>query len=157
MFEGDNYFYNNEIEVCQETFNVALYERVSDADERKNEYDVESESITNQREFLTRYVLNKGWNIIDEYVDDGYTGTNFDRPAFQKMIRDIKQGIINLVIVKDYSRFGRNYSKAGYYLDDNGSAISLSPQTAKDIFAYMQAKFQRGDGKGHTNFFQVIM
>ena len=118
MFEGDNYFYNNEIEVCEETFNVALYERVSDADERKNEYDVESESITNQREFLTRYVLNKGWNIIDEYVDDGYTGTNFYRPAFQKMIRDIKQGIINLVIVKDYSRFGRNYSKAGYYLDE---------------------------------------
>lgn len=93
-------------------FYVALYERVSkdDKDGKK-----ESESITNQDKILKQYISDlelrepgHTFEIVDEYVDDGYTGTNFDRPDFIRMIKDIENGIVNMVIVKDLSRLGRN-------------------------------------------------
>ncbi len=94
--------------------NVAIYCRISrdDGNER------ESVSIQNQKEALTKYVLSQNWNIYDYYVDDGYTGTNFDRPDFQRLLLDIGKGVIDTVCTKDLSRLGRDYIKTGYYTED---------------------------------------
>jgi DNA invertase Pin-like site-specific DNA recombinase len=97
-------------------YNVGIYVRLSREDEEK-EFK-ESESIKNQKDFLVNFCLEKGWNLKDIYVDDGFTGTNFDRPGFNKLIKDIESKKINLVITKDLSRLGRNYSKTGYYIDE---------------------------------------
>ena len=95
-------------------FYAALYMRLSREDGDKEE----SDSIANQRKMLEGY-LEKTEDIIklSEYTDDGFSGTNFKRPGFQKMIAEIEQGAINCVIVKDLSRFGRDYIDAGYYLE----------------------------------------
>ena len=77
-----------------------------------------SESIINQKEFLTKYVSKqKNWILTDIYIDDGFTGTNFNRPSFIKLKKDIEQGKINMVITKDLSRLGRDYIDTGYYLE----------------------------------------
>ena len=77
-----------------------------------------SESIINQKEFLTKYVAQQqNWLLIDIYIDDGFTGTNFNRPSFIRMKEDIEQGKINMVITKDLSRLGRDYIDTGYYLE----------------------------------------
>ena len=77
-----------------------------------------SESIINQKEFLTKYVAKQpNWLVIDIYVDDGFTGTNFNRPSFIRLKEDIEQGKINMVITKDLSRLGRDYIDTGYYLE----------------------------------------
>ena len=68
---------------------------------------IESESITNQRNLLNRYAEDIGIQIKKEYIDDGYSGTNFNRPAFKEMLEDIKNKRINTIIVKDLSRFAR--------------------------------------------------
>lgn len=97
----------------QQTYNAGLYERLSDEDD----LDTESCSIESQRQIMRQYCDSKGINIIDEYVDDGYSGTNFDRPSFKRMLGDLKSGKINLVITKDLSRLGRNYVDTGYYVE----------------------------------------
>ena len=97
----------------QKEFNAGIYVRLSKDDEK----DGESVSIENQKLILTNYVKTQGWNIVDYYVDDGYSGTNFDRPAVQKLLEDAKTERINLIIVKDMSRFGRNYIQIGQYID----------------------------------------
>ena len=74
-------------------------------------------SIGNQRALLTEYVEKQGWEVVDTYIDDGFSGTNFDRPGFQRMIADIEKGRINLVITKDLSRLGRNYIMCGQYTE----------------------------------------
>jgi len=94
-------------------YNVALYLRLSKEDELVGQ----SESIQNQRDFLTRHVLEQGWNIVDVYIDDGFSGLNFDRPDFKRMVTDIENKRINLVITKDLSRLGRDYIDTGYYLE----------------------------------------
>lgn len=94
-------------------YNVAIYCRLS-----KEDGNEESQSIQAQKEILTKYVNEQGWNIVDIYADDGYSGTNFDRPLFQKLINDIKYGKVNLVITKDLSRLGRNYIQTGYYTEE---------------------------------------
>ena len=77
-----------------------------------------SESIINQKEFLTKYVAKEpNWLLIDIYIDDGYTGTNFNRPSFIRLKEDIEQGKIDMVITKDLSRLGRDYIDTGYYLE----------------------------------------
>lgn len=95
-------------------YHAALYIRLSREDGDK----VESDSVANQKKFLVEY-LEKQPDICfyELYVDDGYTGTNFDRPGFKKMIEDIRLGLINCVIVKDLSRFGRDYIDSGRYLE----------------------------------------
>lgn len=95
-------------------YKVGLYIRLSREDEDRVD---ESESITNQRDFLEDYVRNNRFSLIDEYVDDGYTGTNFERPAFKRMINDIEIGKINCVITKDMSRLGRDYIGIGNYIE----------------------------------------
>ena len=100
---------------------IALYLRLSleDVDSRKGGTD-ESNSITNQRSVLTNYIKNhpelKDMKTI-EFVDDGYTGTNFDRPNFQRMMDMVRRGEISCIVVKDLSRFARNYIDSGEYLE----------------------------------------
>lgn len=77
----------------------------------------ESLSVENQKMILTKYVKEQDWNTYNIYVDDGYTGTDFNRPAVQQLLEDAKTGKINLIIVKDLSRFGRNYIQIGQYID----------------------------------------
>lgn len=95
-------------------FKTALYLRLSKDDEGKEE----SASIKNQRSIVTEYARRNGFLIVDEYVDDGYSGTNFDRPDYHRMIADIESGRINCVITKDLSRLGRNMSRISDLLDD---------------------------------------
>lgn len=87
--------------------------RLSKDDERSGE----SLSIENQRIILTKYAAEHGWQITDEYIDDGYSGTNFERPEVQRLLDDAKTGKIDTIIVKDLSRFGRNYIFVGQYVD----------------------------------------
>ena len=92
----------------------ALYERLSREDGDR----LESDSIINQQRMLEDYCKHHTeFRVIAHYSDDGYTGTNFHRPAFQRMLSDIEGGKINCVIVKDLSRFGRDYIDMGYYLE----------------------------------------
>lgn len=97
----------------QTTYNAGIYVRLSQEDMRAGE----SLSIENQKLILTKYVDEQGWNLIDTYVDDGYSGTDFNRPAVTRLLDDAKMGKINLIIVKDLSRFGRNYIQVGQYID----------------------------------------
>ena len=96
------------------SFRVGLYIRLSREDGDKEE----SSSVTNQREILKRYVSEQpNFFIVKEYVDDGWTGTNFDRPKFKEMIADIEAGIIDTVITKDLSRLGRERLGVGHYTE----------------------------------------
>lgn len=97
-------------------FLVGIYIRLSQEDKDKK-YESDSESVINQRELLTSYVKNNNFNLVGEYVDDGYSGTDFERPGFQKLIEDIKNKKINCVIVKDLSRLGRDHIMTGYYME----------------------------------------
>lgn len=98
----------------QNNYDVGIYCRLSRDDSGSN---VESMSIQNQRDMLVQYTEEKGWNIKEVYCDDGYSGTNFERPAFQRMIADAMSRKINLIITKDLSRLGRNYVQLGQYTD----------------------------------------
>ena len=93
---------------------TALYERLSKDDEQQGE----SNSILNQKRFLEDFARKSGMKNIKHFTDDGYTGRNFDRPAFQRMLKDIEHGYIDCVITKDLSRLGRNYAKTGYYTEE---------------------------------------
>ena len=94
-------------------FKVAMYIRLSREDGDKEE----SASVTNQRDIIKRFIEeNENFVFIKEYVDDGFTGTNFNRPAFQEMLKDIEDGIIDTVITKDLSRLGRDYIDTGHYV-----------------------------------------
>lgn len=93
---------------------VGAYIRLSKEDYKNRE----SESIINQRNLIKEYLKHKSLNITYEYIDDGYSGTSFDRPGFNRMIKDIEDGKINMVITKDLSRLGRNYLKSGYYIEE---------------------------------------
>ncbi len=77
----------------------------------------ESESISNQRTFLKSWVEEQGYELVDTYVDDGFSGTNFERPAFQRMLEDIESGKINMVVTKDLSRLGRDYIGTGEFIE----------------------------------------
>ena len=92
---------------------TALYCRLS----RDDGAEGESNSIANQKKLLSKYAKEHGFTNTKFYVDDGYTGTNFNRPGFQRMLEDMDMGYISTVIVKDSSRFGRNYLEVGQYTD----------------------------------------
>lgn len=98
----------------EKIYNAAVYARLSKEDERAGD----SVSIESQINMLTKYVADNGWNHVATYKDDGYSGTSFDnRPAFQEMMSRVRKGEINLVIVKDLSRFGRDYLEVGQYTE----------------------------------------
>ena len=90
----------------QSTHDVGIYCRLSRDDNNGN---LESMSIGNQKQMLVDYVKEKGWNLRETYVDDGYSGTNFDRPDFKRMIQDVKNARIDCIVTKDLSRLGRTY------------------------------------------------
>lgn len=100
-----------------EFFKVGIYIRLSKEDLLKDE-NSESESVKNQRKLIYKYLKENNLNIEKEYIDDGYSGTTFNRPAFNNLLKDIKNNKINMVITKDLSRLGRDYIKTGYYVEN---------------------------------------
>ena len=92
---------------------TALYARLSKDDDLVGD----SNSIVHQKEILSKYAKEHGFTNIEFYVDDGFSGTNFNRPDFQRMMADAEEGKISTVIVKDMSRFGRDYIMVGYYTE----------------------------------------
>jgi len=100
--------------VANKLYRVGSYVRLS-----MDSTFIESDSVENQTIMLSRFIaMMDGWIEVKFYIDDGYSGATFQRPAFQEMIEDVRHGKINLVLVKDLSRFGRNYLEAGAYLED---------------------------------------
>ena len=101
-----------------DTYRVAMYLRLSQDDEKYDkDFKAESNSISNQRLQIQDYIdKNEEMELAGEYVDDGYSGINFERPAFKEMMEDVITGSINCIIVKDLSRFGRDYIDSGRYL-----------------------------------------
>lgn len=151
------------------TYKTALYLRLS----RDDELQGESGSIQTQRMMLRQYAKEHDLSVVDEYIDDGWSGTNFDRPGFQRMIDDIEEGKVNCVVTKDLSRLGRNYILTGQYteiyfpskgvryiaINDNVDTINgeseLAPflnilnemharQTSKKVKAAMHTRFANG-------------
>lgn len=105
-------------------YKVAAYLRLS-KEEFSNEK--ESNSITNQRQIIDNYLeKNKEYQLVDYYIDDGYSGTNFNRPEFQRMLEDIKNKKIGVIIIKDLSRLGRNYIETGNYIEVIFPAMGVS-------------------------------
>jgi len=98
----------------QKLYNVGSYIRLS-----KNDEFSDSQSIESQQQILSKFIsIMPGWTPQKFYIDNGYGGGNFERPAFQELLADIRTGKINLFLVKDLSRFGRNYLEAGKYLEE---------------------------------------
>ena len=94
-------------------YQVGIYCRLSKDDEQPGE----SSSIGTQRAMLLDYCSEHGYAVFDVYIDDGFTGTNFEREAFQRLLKDIDSGHINMVMTKDLSRLGRDYIQMGYYTE----------------------------------------
>lgn len=95
-------------------YKVGLYIRLSDEDDG---IETQSESVVNQQKILNEFARRERLRVVDTYIDDGWTGTNFDRPSFQRLVRDIEAGRINMVVTKDLSRLGRDYITTGHYLE----------------------------------------
>ena len=93
------------------TYSAGLYLRLSKDDEQQGE----SVSIGTQRSILVDYCKANHFNIHNIYIDDGYSGLNFERPGFRELLEDVEQGLVNMVITKDLSRLGRDYIMTGYY------------------------------------------
>ena len=102
------------LNLAYEQFKVGMYIRLSREDGDKQE----SESIGNQRKIIKRFLEENNLKFVDEYVDDGVSGTTFDRKGFNRLIQDIERKRINMVVTKDLSRLGRDYIKTGYYLEN---------------------------------------
>ena len=102
------------LESINKIYKVGLYIRLSREDDDKG---YESESITNQKSLLLQYAKENNLKVYDIYIDDGYSGTNFDRPEFKRMIDDILKGKLNMVITKDMSRLGRDYIGTGELIE----------------------------------------
>ena len=94
-------------------YRAALYIRLSKEDESEGP----SESVNNQQSLLNEFVRQYHLSVYDVYIDDGWSGTNFDRPGFRRMIADIENGKVNMVITKDLSRLGRDYILTGHYME----------------------------------------
>ena len=155
---------------------TALYLRLSQEDEREGE----SNSIANQRDILTKYAMDNGYDNIREFVDHGYSGVSFNRPGFQEMLKLVEAGKVGIIITKDLSRLGRNYIEVGNYtefifprydvryiaVNDNVDSFfrdgnELAPfknlfnewfarDTSKKIRAVQKAKAEKGQRVGTT-------
>ena len=93
------------------SYRAGLYCRLSKDDDLKGE----SSSISTQKAILTSYCQAQGYDVFDIFIDDGFSGLNFERPGFQRLLRAIDAGSVNMVITKDLSRLGRDYIMTGYY------------------------------------------
>ena len=104
----------NIVKENNQEYNAAIYIRLSKEDGDREE----SESVVNQRKILKSFAKENKYKIYEEYIDDGYTGTNFNRPSFKRMIEDIESKKINMVITKSLSRLGRDYIETGRYIEN---------------------------------------
>lgn len=129
-----------------------LYIRLSDADDDLK-FKTESESIANQRTLLRRYIRSRrefdGYEVV-EFVDDGYSGTNGNRPSFERMIEGLKNGEANVVICKDFSRFFRDYVEMGDYLERIFPFLGVR-------FIAVNDGYDSDDYKGTTAGMEVVM
>ena len=104
--------------ICKKMWTAGLYIRLSQEDLDIGKNKKESNSITSQKELLQEFVDEQDdIEIFETYVDDGFTGTDFNRPGFQRLLEDMRKGNINCVLVKDLSRLGRNYIEVGNYIE----------------------------------------
>lgn len=109
---------SNENVVNKKVWSVALYIRLSQEDSDNGTEKQESNSVTSQKTLLNEFIEEHDDLIVyDTYIDDGFTGTDFNRPSFQRLLEDMRSGNINCVIVKDLSRLGRNYIEVGNYIE----------------------------------------
>ena len=112
--QGYNFINKNaQSSILNSGYKAALYLRFSKDDGKAGD----NSSIITQEMMLHRYCEDNGFAVHDTYKDDGYTGLNYDRPAFQRMLQDIENGKVNLVITKDLSRLGRDCIQTGYYTE----------------------------------------
>lgn len=102
-----------------QNYSVALYLRLSKEDDKRNngKSGDDSESIKNQRALLEGYAKEQKLNVYDVYIDDGVSGTTFQRPNFERMVDDIEAKKVNMVVTKDMSRLGRDYIETGRYME----------------------------------------
>lgn len=125
-------------------YDAALYLRLSKDDVEEGGAKSESNSIANQRELLRSFVKSQpDIQIFDIYVDDGYSGGNFDRPEFKRMTTDIEAGKVNCVIVKDLSRFGREYIEAGRWIEKTYPALNVRLFQLQTSLTVKQQIFQK--------------
>ncbi len=127
---------------AKEFYNVAIYLRLSRDDEDIDGNKTESNSISSQRDMIRSYIRKQdNMEIYDIYVDDGYSGANFDRPEFKRMMNDVKAGNIDCVIVKDLSRLGRDYIEAGRLIQKTFPAFSVRFIALTDHFDSLTADY----------------
>ncbi len=112
-------------------YRTAIYLRLSQEDGDKSE----SDSISNQRKLTMDFIAGKSeFRFVREYVDDGFSGSNFERPAWKRLYQDLVSGFVNCIIVKDLSRFGRNYIEVGRYLEMTFPAMGVRLVAINDSF-----------------------
>ena len=120
---------------------AALYLRLSKDDMEEGSAKSESNSIANQRELLRSFVKSQpDIQVFDIYVDDGYSGGNFDRPEFKRMTTDIEAGKVNCVIVKDLSRFGREYIEAGRWIEKTYPALNVRFISVTPVYNFINGR-----------------
>ncbi|MCB5914321.1 recombinase family protein [Lachnospiraceae bacterium 210521-DFI.5.20] len=134
----------NQINNSKKIYHAAIYVRLS-----KEDGDVatagkrESNSISNQKDLIKNFLKDKkDIVVVSERVDDGYSGSNFERPAFQMMLEDIKKGVVDCVVVKDLSRFGREYIDAGKYIERLFPALGVRFIAINDHYDSLEGKSQ---------------
>ena len=110
----NGYEYTGMNAILAGSFRAAIYCRLS----KDDDLDGESASIANQRDMLEHYCEKQGWEVVEVYQDDGYTGLNMERPDLKRMLKAIERRQINLVVTKDLSRLGRNYLQTGFLIED---------------------------------------
>ena len=98
----------------KDRYNTVIYARLSSDDG----HDSVSQSIVTQIDICKDFIRKNNFKLLNIYIDDGYSGTNFNRPQFKKMIEDVKCNNIDIIIFKDLSRFGRNFVQGSYYLEE---------------------------------------
>lgn len=126
---------------AEDFYHVAVYLRLS-RDDESNGGSTESNSIQSQRDLIRSYIREQDdMEIYDIYVDDGWSGANFDRPSFKRMMEDIRAGHVDCVIVKDLSRFGRDYIEAGRLIQKTFPAFSVRFIALNDNFDSLTADF----------------
>lgn len=127
---------------AKEFYNAAIYLRLSRDDISTGQGRTESDSISSQRDMICAYIRKQdNMEIYDIYVDDGYSGTNFERPEFKRMMKDIEAGNVDCVIVKDLSRLGRDYIEAGRLIQRTFPAFSVRFIALTDHFDSLTADY----------------
>lgn len=133
------------------TYKVAVYLRLS-----KEEYsnEKESNSIANQKLIIDNYLKeHREYKLVDYYIDDGYSGTNFDRPEFQRMLEDIKNKKIDVILIKDLSRLGRNYIETGNFVEVVFPAMGVSVISVDENYEIDSSDYYSDDYLALKNLF----